>query len=167
VEVPSPQSGHKPSRATAVESERHPRGGAPAPWDANQPEEERSAFGAYRIDQEVGKLVLGKPHRMDVMASGVPDDRRAIEASLIKCLTAHEVDETGRERARRALEDYGFVARQCALMLQGRDAWERSSAARVLGQIGSPTSLSALIEALHDGDSIVRNQAVTTLGQLK
>ena len=49
-----------------------------------------SAFGAYRIDQEVGKLVLGKPHRMDVMASRVPDDRRAIEASLVKALSASD-----------------------------------------------------------------------------
>src|SRR5215471_3722147 len=32
----------------------------------------RQAFGAYRIDQEVGKLVLGKAHRMDVLASRVP-----------------------------------------------------------------------------------------------
>lgn len=131
------------------------------------PDLSQSAFGAYRIDQEVGKLVLGKPHRMDVMASRALDDRRAIEASLIKTLTAQEIDPAGRDRARRALEDYGFVARQCALMLQGRDAWERSSAARVLGQIGSSHSLSALMEALHDADSVVRNQAVTSLGQLK
>jgi len=167
VEVPSPQSGHKPSRATAVESERHPRGGAPAPWDANQPEEERSAFGAYRIDQEVGKLILGKPHRMDVMSSRVADDRRAIEASLIKALSAADTGDEGRIRARQALEEYGFVARQSAVMLQGRDAWERSSAARVLGQIGSGASLPALVEALHDADPVVRNQAVTSLGQLK
>jgi hypothetical protein len=125
------------------------------------------AFGAYRIDQEVGKLVLGKAHRMDVLASRVPEDRRAIEASLIKCLASADGDNDGLERARRALEDYGFVARQSALLLQGRDAWERSSAARVLGQIGSVASLPALIEALHDGDSIVRNQAVTSLGNLK
>ena len=36
-------------------------------------------FGAYRVDQEVGKLVLGQPHRMDVLASRAPDDRRAWE----------------------------------------------------------------------------------------
>ena len=125
------------------------------------------AFGAYRIDQEVGKLVLGKAHRMDVLASRVPEDRRAIEASLIKCLASADSESEGMERARRALEDYGFVARQSALLLEGRDAWERSSAARVLGQISSTSSLPALIEALHDGDSIVRNQAVTSLGQLK
>jgi HEAT repeat protein len=125
------------------------------------------AFGAYRIDQEVGKLVLGKAHRMDVLGSRVPEDRRAIEASLIKSLGSGDSDNEGRNRARRALEDYGFVARQSALLLEGRDAWERSSAARVLGQIASPSSLPALIEALHDGDSIVRNQAVTSLGQLK
>ena len=127
----------------------------------------QAAFGAYRIDQEVGKLVLGKPHRADVLASRVSDDRRSIEASLVKALSASENDNNSRERARRALDDYGFVARQCALLLQGRDAWERSSAARVLGQIASPVSLPALLEALHDGDSIVRNQVVTSLGQLK
>src|SRR5262249_2041899 len=122
------------------------------------PDYSHQAFGAYRIDQEVGKLVLGKAHRMDVLGSRVPEDRRAIEASLIKSLRAGDSDREGRERARQALEDYGFVARQSALLLEGRDAWERSSAARVLGQISSPSSLPALIEALHDGDSIVRNQ---------
>jgi len=147
------------------ESDHQPRTRAPKETAASDPAQ--SAFGAYRIDQEVGKLVLGKPHRMDVMASRVSDDRRAIEASLIKALSAADVDDAGRERARRALEDYGFVARQCALMLQGRDAWERSSASRVLGQISSIASLPAMIEALHDADSVVRNQAVTSLGQLK
>jgi len=102
-----------------------------------------------------------------VLASRLPEDRRAIEASLIKTLASSDSDDEGRERARRALEDYGFVARLSAVLLVGRDAWERSSAARVLGQVGAPSSLPALLEALHDGDSIVRNQAVTSLGQLK
>ena len=137
-------------------------------WEKPQPAElEASAYGAYRVDQEVGKLVLGKPHRMDVMASRVADDRRAIEASLVKALENSGSDEDGRRRAREALEEYGFVARQSALMLLGRDAWERSSAARTLGQIGSQSSLTFLIEALHDGDSVVRNQAVSSLGALK
>src|SRR5688572_3476429 len=163
-EMPVQESRKSPAPSAAPpESDHQPRTRAPKETAAPDP----SAFGAYRIDQEVGKLVLGKPHRMDVMASRVKDDRRAIEASLIKALTAADVDQAGRERARRALEDYGFVARQCALMLQGRDAWERSSAARVLGQISSPASLPALLEALHDSDSVVRNQAVTSLGQLK
>lgn len=130
-------------------------------------EAEASVFGAYRIDQEVGKLVLGKPHRMDVMASRAVDDRRAIEASLVKALEASDTSEDGRRRIRQALEEYGFVARQSAIMLMGRDAWERSSAARALGQIGSESSLSFLIEALHDADPVVRNQAITSLGILK
>jgi HEAT repeat protein len=166
-ELPAPQSGHRQTRPAVTETERHPRAGSTTQWDANQPEEERSAFGAYRIDQEVGKLILGKPHRMDVMSSRVSDDRRAIEASLVKALSAPDTEDLGRQRARQALEEYGFVARQSAVMLQGRDAWERSSAARVLGQIGSGASLPALIEALHDADPVVRNQAVTSLGQLK
>ncbi len=128
---------------------------------------EPSVFGAYRIDQEVCKLVLGKPHRMDVMASRATDDRRAIEASLIKALEASDTSEDGRRRARTALEEYGFIARQSATMLMGRDAWERSSAARTLGQIGSEASLSFLIEALHDADTVVRNQAISSLGALK
>jgi HEAT repeat protein len=128
---------------------------------------EPSVYGAYRIDQEVGKLILGKPHRMDVMASRAADDRRAIEASLVKALDASDTTEDGRRRARQALEEYGFVARQSAMILMGRDAWERSSAARSLGQIGSENSLTFLIEALHDSDSVVRNQAVSSLGELK
>ena len=162
--VSEPAETRKPTAAPARESEPRERRAAPR---EPAPDYSHQAFGAYRIDQEVGKLVLGKAHRMDVLASRVPEDRRAIEASLIKSLRAGDSDREGRERARRALEDYGFVARQSALLLEGRDAWERSSAARVLSQIGSPSCLPALIEALHDGDSIVRNQAVTSLGQLK
>ena len=138
------------------------------PVEAAQPgEAEASAFGAYRVDQEVSKLVVGKPHRMDVMASRATDDRRAIEASLIKAIESSETTDDGRRRARQALEEYGFVARQSATMLMGRDAWERSSAARTLGQISAPSSLSFLIEALHDNDSVVRNQAVSSLGSLR
>src|SRR5882724_96169 len=130
-------------------------------------EPETAIFGAYRIDQEVSKLIVGKPHRMDVMSSRAPDDRRAIEASLIKALESSDTSDEGRRRARQALEEYGFVARQSATLLLGRDAWERSSAARTLGQICSKASLPFLIEALHDGDSVVRNQAIASLGALK
>ena len=156
---------HPATAAIARETEFKERRATPR--EPASPDYSHQSFGAYRIDQEVGKLVLGKAHRMDVLASREPEDRRAIEASLIKSLTSSDSDNEGRERARRALDDYGFVARQSALLLEGRDAWERSSAARVLGQIGSSASLPALIEALHDSDSIVRKQAVTSLGQLK
>lgn len=163
-----------PSTAIAT-SPREPAPLEESPKGALQPaqqwekpgEVEPSVFGAYRIDQEVGKLVLGKPHRMDVMASRASDDRRAIEASLVKAIEAMDSSEEGKRRARHALEEYGFVARQSANMLMGRDAWERSSAARTLGQIGSQASLPFLIEALHDGDSVVRNQAISSLGELK
>ncbi|MGA9994826.1 MAG: HEAT repeat domain-containing protein, partial [Pyrinomonadaceae bacterium] len=122
-------------------------------------------FGAYRVDQEVGKLVLGQAHRMDVLSSRAPDDRRAIETSLIKSINSP--DEKVRERARGALVEYGFVARQSAALLMSPDAYERATAARVLGEIGSPTSLPFMLEALYDGEQIVRNQAVAGLGQLK
>ena len=101
-----------------------------------------SLYGAYRIDQEVGKLVLGQPHRIDVLASRAIDDRRAIETSLIKGVNSTELDEKAQSRAREALEEYGFVARQCAALLLAPDAYERSSAARALGEIKSPGGLT-------------------------
>ena len=154
-------------RKPAVVEERRVQGLQPAQQWEKPGEVEAEVFGAYRIDQEVNKLVMGKPHRMDVMASRATDDRRAIEASLVKALEASDTSDEGRRRVRQALEEYGFVARQSATMLMGRDAWDRSSAARTLGQIGSESSLAFLIEALHDADPVVRNQAITSLGALK
>ncbi|MDQ3817747.1 MAG: HEAT repeat domain-containing protein, partial [Acidobacteriota bacterium] len=124
-------------------------------------------YGAYRVDQEVGKLVLGQPHRMDVLSSRAPDDRRAIETSLLKALTSPETDEEGRRRAREALEEYGFVARQCASLLLAHDSYDRASSARALGDIGAQTSLPFLLEALYDSEGIVRSEAVSSLGSLK
>lgn len=125
-----------------------------------------SLYGAYRIEQEVGKLVLGQPHRMDVLSSRAPDDRRAIEASLIKMI-ASSPDERERNRAAEALEEYGFVARDCATLLMAPDAFDRTTAARALGEIKSPAALPFLLEGLYDTESIVRNQAVASIGELK
>lgn len=124
-------------------------------------------YGAYRVDQEVGKLVLGQAHRMDVLASRAPDDRRAIETSLLKAMNAQESGDDGRRRAREALEEYGFVARQCASLLLAHNAYDRASAARALGAVGSKASLPFLLEALYDTETIVRTEAVTSLGTLK
>ena len=128
---------------------------------------ELSLFGGYRVDQEIGKLVLGEPHRMDVLASRAAEDRRAMEVALIKALTAPHTSEEGRQRARQALEEYGFVARQSATLLAGHDVCDRASAARMLGAIGAPSSLPFLLEALYDNEPIVRNQCVSSLGILK
>jgi len=154
----------QPVAAPANERKRQPIESAQPP---EKPEANLATFGAYRIDQEVGKLVLGKAHRSDVMSSRAPEDRRAIEGSLIKALEATDPSDDAYRRVQQALEEYGFVARQSATLLMGRDAWEKSSAARTLGQMKSPTSLPFLIEALHDHDSVVRNQAITSLAALK
>ncbi|MBV9958055.1 MAG: HEAT repeat domain-containing protein [Acidobacteria bacterium] len=124
-------------------------------------------FGAYRVDQEVFKLVLGQPHRMDVLASRAPDDRRAMETSLLKAIRSNETDESGRRKARQALEDYGFLARQSATLLLAPDACERAAAARMLGEVGANSSLQFLLEALYDTEAIVRTQAVESIGALK
>ena len=124
-------------------------------------------FGAYRVDQEVGKLILGQPHRIDVLSSRAPDDRRAIETSLIKAMNSPDLDEDGRGRARQALEDYGFVARQSAALLLAPDSYERASAARTLGEVGAAAALPFLLESLYDAEAIVRTQAVESLGALR
>ncbi|HVQ37769.1 MAG TPA: HEAT repeat domain-containing protein, partial [Pyrinomonadaceae bacterium] len=126
-----------------------------------------SLYGAYRIDQEVGKLLLGQPHRTDVLGSRAIDDRRAIETSLIKGISSANLEEKAQQRAREALEEYGFVARQCAALLLAPDAFERTSAARTLGEIKSPAALPFLLEGLYDSESIVRNQVVLSIGELK
>jgi HEAT repeat protein len=126
-----------------------------------------SLYGAYRIDQEVSKLILGQPHRIDVLASRAADDRRAIETSLIKGVNSSEADDDARRRAREALNEYGFVARQCAALLLAPDAFDRTTAARSLGEIKSAAALPFLLEALYDSESIVRNQAVVSIGELK
>src|SRR3989440_4626178 len=137
-------------------------------WEKPQPAEfEASAYGAYRVDQEVGKLVLGKPHRMDVMASRVADDRRAIEASLVKALNAADTDDENRRRARNALEEYGFVARQSAILLQGRDAWERSSAGGDLGENWVTHIHTLLITTVAQADPPHRQLGRTTRGPRK
>lgn len=161
--TPSPA----PAVAPAAASDRRGHANEPFPPPEKVTEPAIPAFGAYRVDQEVGKLVLGKPHRSDVMSSRASDDRRAIEASLIKALEADDVSADSYRRVQQALQEYGFVARQSATLLMGRDAWERSSAARTLGQMKSAASLPFLIEALHDGDSVVRNQAISSLALLK
>lgn len=126
-----------------------------------------SLYGAYRIDQEVGKLILGQPHRMDVLASRAPDDRRAILTSLVKTISSSDHDDSSRRRAREALEEYGFVARECASLLLAPDAFDRTSAARSLGEIKAAAALPFLLEGLYDNESIVRNQAVISIGELK
>jgi HEAT repeat protein len=126
-----------------------------------------SLYGAYQVDQEIGRLVLGQAHKMDVVASRAPDDRRAIEASLLKTLVSADADDELRRRARSALEEYGFVARQSAALLMAADPYERTSAARMLGDVKSPAALPFLLEALYDHEALVRNQAVLSIGELR
>jgi HEAT repeat protein len=126
-----------------------------------------SLYGAYQVDLEVAKLVQGQPHRMDVVASRAPDDRRAIEASLLKSINSAVGDEDMQSRARVALEEYGFVARQSAALLSAADPYERTSAARMLGDVKASSALPFLLEALYDSESQVRNQAVLSIGELR
>jgi HEAT repeat protein len=123
-------------------------------------------FGAYRIDQEVSRLVQGKSHSVEVISSRAADDRRAVESSLLKALRSPETDRDGRRRARMALEDYGFVARACASLLLGSESFDRASAASSLGEMRSAQALAFLTEALYDPDAVVRSETVKSLGAL-
>lgn len=126
-----------------------------------------SLYSAYRIGQEVRKLTLGQSYRADVMSSRASEDRRAIQTSLIKIISTTETSEEERVRARNALEGYGFVSRECAALLSSSDPFDRTMAARTLGEIGSSAALPSLLEALHDSEAIVRNQVISSIGELK
>ena len=82
-------------------------------------------------------------------------------------MNSPESGDDGRRRAREALEEYGFIARQCASLLLANNAYDRASSARALGEIGSQASLPFLLEALYDAEGIVRAEAVASLGSLK
>jgi HEAT repeat protein len=173
VQTPEPQTARVESEDTVVtqddDSASKQLGQASTPVVETSPASSNTSalYGAYRVDQEVGKLILGQAHRLDVLASRSLDDRRAIETSLMKALVAGDAGEDARKRARQALEEYGFVARQCAALLLAPEAFERMTAARTLGQIESPIALPFLLEALYDGETIVRNQAIASIGELK
>jgi HEAT repeat protein len=152
-----------PATATQTQSLEKQERKLSAPVHVNVPP---VIFGAYQIEQEVEKLVAGQPHSIEVLAARAPDDRRAIEASLLKVLNSNALGQTERERARYALEEYGFVARHSAAVLLAPDAYERSSAARALGAMRSRASLPFLLEALYDGEQIVCTEAVKSLGAL-
>ena len=119
------------------------------------------------IGTAIGKLVVDNTHRAEIVDSRSPEDRKAIESFLITAITTAESSDNDRRRARQALEEYGFVAQHSAALLKGKDAWERASAARTLGVIGSKSSMPFLIEALNDSDYIVRNEAVASLAALQ
>ena len=123
-------------------------------------------FGALRVEQEVEKLVRGEAHSVEVLASRATDDRRAVETALLKSINSRKNSEPERMRARRALEEYGFVARSAAALLCASDVFDRSSAARVLGAVRSSASLPFLLEALYDNEPVVRAEAVASLGAL-
>ncbi|HEV2763070.1 MAG TPA: HEAT repeat domain-containing protein, partial [Pyrinomonadaceae bacterium] len=139
----------------------------PAPRGVASPASPSVLFGAYRIEQEVGKLAASEAHSIEVLASRASDDRRAVETSLIKVMRAPESGEDAKRRVRRALEEYGFMARQSAALLLAPDAYERASAARVLGEVQSSASLPFLLEALYDTESVVRLEVVSSLGALR
>jgi hypothetical protein len=138
-----------------------------APEEWRPPAVDKPNAGQQTECSALGKLILDNTHRADVMNSRAPEDRKAIENSLLHIISAAESNDDECRRARAALEQYGFVAQYNATLLKGRDAWERSSAARALGTVRSKTSLPFLIEALNDTDSIVRNQAVASIAALK
>ena len=123
-------------------------------------------YGAYQIDQEINKLMNGEPHRLDVLNSRSPDDRRALETSLMKQLRFVGGDEAKRRKVRTTLEEYGFVARLSASLLLAPETCDRIASARSLGEIGSPAAFPFLLEALYDRDNAVRVEAVAGLGTL-
>lgn len=124
-------------------------------------------YGEERSRQEVSMLVKGLPYCLEVLSSRAVDDRRVIELSLVEVMNALDLDVEDRARARRALEDYGFVLRRGSTLLSAPDASERALAARTLAEMSSPASMPFLLEAINDPEDMVRAEALSSLGVLK
>ena len=135
-------------------------------WSHGNSPEKKWVFGAYRVGEEVSNLVSGKPHRGEVLASRAAVDRQAMEASLLKAISTVGHDENVRVRARRAFEQYGFVAQHCACLLSASNAFDRTTSARILGVAKSNSALPFLFEGLYDQEATVRNQVILSLGKL-
>ena len=159
----------EPELSNTLEPEKTEIEGSPIepPAIRGQDKAEPRLFGAYCVGQEVGKLVIGQAHRLEVLSSRAADDRTAIETSLLKILATADSDEAVHVRARRALEQYGFVARQCATLLSSSEAFDRAAAARILGEVKSDAALPFLLEALYDHEATVRNQAMASIAELR
>ena len=126
-----------------------------------------SRFGVDEIKREVSMLVKGRPYRSDVLSSRALGDRRVVEASLVEASNASDRNAGERARARRALEDYGFVLRRGAALLSAPEVAVRASAARTLAEMKSPTSVPFLLEALYDTEAAVRTEVMSSIGAMK
>jgi hypothetical protein len=133
----------------------------------SSPATSANLFSVERIKQEVGMLVKDLPYSSDVISSRAAEDRRNIEACLVEAANAPDLNEEDRERARRALEEHGFVVRRGSVLLSAPAAAERALAARTLAEMHSPSSMPFLLEALYDAESTVRMEAINSLGTLK
>jgi hypothetical protein len=107
------------------------------------------------------------------LVSGEPDPERINElsraegAALATVLQRYARLLSGgdRERIARHFEESGLVEQEVKA-LGARQAWRRALAAYVLGDIGSPGAIPALLEALADRNGDVRAAAVRSLGKL-
>ena len=164
------QAGVARKQGGEVQSKQQPGAGPDGrglvKYEGRAPAPPPTVFGAYRIEQEVDKLVRGETHAVGVIASRAADDRRAVETSLLKSLQSPSACEEEKRRVRQALEEYGFVARQSAAMLLSPDAYERASAARAVGAMRSTAALPFLLEALYDPEPVVCAEAVASIGAL-
>src|SRR5262249_18169842 len=120
-----------------------------------------------RVAEEVSNLITGQPLRGEVLSSRAAADRQAMEASLLKAISTTGHGEAVRDRARKAFEQYGFVAQHCSALLSAPRAFDRATSARILGVVKSASALHFLFEALYDQETIVRNQVVLSLGKLE
>jgi HEAT repeat protein len=108
------------------------------------------------------ELVSGEPEAERIQALS-----RAEAAALATVLQryARLLSGEDRERIAQYFEDSGLVADEVEA-LGARQSWRRALAAYVLGDIGSPAAVPALLESLSDRNEDVRAAAVRSLGKL-
>ncbi|MBI2815562.1 MAG: HEAT repeat domain-containing protein [Acidobacteria bacterium] len=116
------------------------------------------AYQEYWLKQLPALLAGATPH---VSSLDKPKAREVLESLLVRRLQTS--DPVVRTQAIQLLERSGLLDSRLELLQRG-SRWQRLHSAAILGQVGSPTVIPALLEALHDKNHAVRIAAVRSLG---
>jgi len=111
-----------------------------------------------------------------LLKTGVPEDREEGMHRIVQALSGKWSEMASQEVSQlelavrldviHALEEEGVIQR-CLRQAKSPLKWNRARALRILGELKVPSSVPALLSALEDKDSDVRNVAARSLGRMK
>ena len=130
----------------------------------------RRAARALQVEQSFEEILRGwaerdpLAHEIDRVASLQTGDRIPLVHACLRVML--ELDANAADRVRNALRRSGYLDREIA-NLRHWSAGRRAEACRILGRLGDPAAIPALVGRLEDRDPLVRRRAIAALGDLR